>query len=463
MDAVDTVPLHEGGFSGATDPDPGRSLPFDRGTAPGATGVGERGSTVLSAREQLDILREGVVEIIKEEELEAKLERSVHEGRPLKVKQGFDPSAPDLHIGHAIGLRKLRQFQDLGHSVIVIIGDYTGMIGDPTDRSETRPKLTHEQVKANAKSYAEQLYKIVDPAKTKVVMNGDWFSKMSFADVMDLAGRYTVARILERDDFANRFQNQKPISIHELFYPLMQGYDSVAIRADVELGATEQKFNCLVGRELQKSHGIEQQVVMLLPVLEGTDGVRRMSKSIGNYIGIDESPKEIYGKTMSIPDTMIVRYFELATEIRREELADIRRELESPGVNPRDTKRKLARAIVSLYHGPEAAGSAEQEFDRIFAKGGLPDEIPEPHVVVKGNPGEEGGVWIVALLTGAGLTKSNGDARRLIKQGGIRLDGSVVTDVDSQVALDRPHLLQVGKRRFVRILPERVTCDRGGD
>ncbi len=422
-----------------------------------------RGSTVLSAKKQLDILREGVVEIIKEEELEAKLERSVREGRPLRVKQGFDPSAPDLHLGHAIGLRKLRQFQDLGHSVIVIIGDYTGMIGDPTDRSETRPKLTHAEVKANARSYAEQLYKIVDPAKTEVVMNGDWFSKMSFRDVMDLAGRYTVARILERDDFTTRFQNQQPISIHELFYPLMQGYDSVAIKADVELGATEQKFNCLVGRDLQRAYGVDQQVVMLLPVLEGTDGVRRMSKSIGNYIGIDESPKEMYGKTMSIPDTMIMRYFELATEMRPEELAVVRRELESPGVNPRDIKRKLSRAIVSLYHSPEAAVSAEQEFDRIFAKGGLPDEVPEPHVVLKGKPGEEEGAWIVALLTGAGLTKSNGDARRLIKQGGIRLDGSVVTDVDFVVALDRPHLLQVGKRRFVRIRPERVTYDGGGD
>ncbi len=416
---------------------------------------------MLSAKKQLDILREGVVEIIKEEELEAKLERSVREGRPLRVKQGFDPSAPDLHLGHAIGLRKLRQFQDLGHSVIVIIGDYTGMIGDPTDRAETRPKLTHAEVQANARSYAEQLYKIVDPAKTQVVMNGDWFSKMSFSDVMDLAGRYTVARILERDDFTTRFQNQQPISIHELFYPLMQGYDSVAIKADVELGATEQKFNCLVGRDLQRAYGVDQQVVMLLPVLEGTDGVRRMSKSIGNYIGIDESPKEMYGKTMSIPDTMIMRYFELATEIRSDELAVVRRELESPGVNPRDTKRKLARAIVSLYHGDDAAVPAEEEFDRIFAKGGLPDEIPEPDVVLKGRPGEEGGAWIVALLTGAGLTKSNGEARRLIKQGGIRLDGVAVTDVDSKVSLDRPHLLQVGKRRFVRIRPDRVTY--GGD
>ncbi len=414
---------------------------------------------MLSAREQLDILREGVVEIIKEEELEAKLERSVREGRPLKIKQGFDPSAPDLHLGHAIGLRKLRQFQDLGHTVIVIIGDYTGMIGDPTDRSETRPKLTHDEVQANARTYTKQLHKILDPLKTEVVMNGDWFSKMSFAEVMDLAGRYTVARILERDDFTNRFQNQQPISIHELFYPLMQGYDSVAIKADVELGATEQKFNCLVGRELQKAYGVEQQVVMLLPVLEGTDGVRRMSKSIGNYIGIDESPKEMYGKTMSIPDTMIIRYFELATVVGSEEVAAVRRELEGSEANPRDTKRKLARAIVSLYHGPEAAVSAEQEFDRIFAKGGLPDEIPEPHVVLKGRPDERGGVWIVALLTGAGLTKSNGDARRLIKQGGIKLDGSPVTNVDSEVPLDEPHLLQVGKRRFAKILPERVTYD----
>ena len=268
-----------------------------------------------SAKEQLAALMEGAVEVIKEEELLQKLERAERESKQLIIKQGFDPSAPDLHLGHAIGLRKLRQFQDLGHKVIVIIGNYTGMVGDPTDRSKTRPRLTHEQVLANAESYKQQVFKIVDPdpSRLEIVLNGSWFSQMSFGDVMELAGKYTVARILERDDFSRRFKNEEPISIHELFYPLMQGYDSVMIKSDVELGATEQKFNCLVGRELMKAHGLEPQVVMLLPVLEGTDGVRRMSKSTGNYIGISESPKEIYGKTMSIPDSMIMRYFELAT------------------------------------------------------------------------------------------------------------------------------------------------------
>jgi tyrosyl-tRNA synthetase len=410
---------------------------------------------VLTAKQQIDILKDGVVETIKEEELEAKLERAIHAGRPLRVKQGFDPSAPDLHLGHAIGLRKLRQFQELGHTVVVIIGDYTGMIGDPSERAETRPRLSLDEVRSNAKTYQEQLFKVVDPERTEVLMNGDWFSKMSFADVMDLAGRYTIARILERDDFTTRFQNQLPISIHELFYPLMQGYDSVAVKSDVELGATEQKFNCLVGRELQKAYGIEPQVVMLLPVLEGIDGVKRMSKSIGNYIGISEPAKEIYGKTMSIPDTMIARYFELAVGLKGQDLADVRSRLGAEGVNPRDIKRELARAIVALYHDDESAATAEQEFDRIFSKGGLPDEIPEPELSIAGQS-DRGAVWIVALLKAAGLAKSNGDARRLILQGGIKLDGAVVSDVNCSVSVDEPVLLQAGKRRFIRVVPDKV-------
>jgi len=412
---------------------------------------------VPSAREQLDALMDGVVEVIKEEELLDKLERASSEGRQLVIKQGFDPSAPDLHLGHAIGLRKLRQFQDFGHKVVVIIGDYTGMVGDPTERAETRPRLTHEQVVANAESYKQQVFKIVDPdpSHLEIVMNGDWFSRMSFGDVMELAGKYTVARILERDDFSERFKNEQPISIHELFYPLMQGYDSVMIRSDVELGATEQKFNCLVGRHLMKAHDLEPQCVMLLPVLEGTDGVKRMSKSTGNYIGISESPKEIYGKTMSIPDTMIMRYFELATTSSPTELESFRRTLADPDTNPRDLKRRLASVIVTMYHGPDAAESAQEEFDRIFAKGGLPDEIPEPELTLEGQS-DRGAVWLVALLVAAGLARSNGAARRLIQQGGIRVDGNVVSDVDSVLAVYDPHLLQAGKRRFVRIVPENL-------
>jgi tyrosyl-tRNA synthetase len=417
---------------------------------------------VATPKEQFEILTEGTVEVIKEEELEEKLVRAEREGRPLVVKQGFDPSAPDLHLGHAIGLRKLRQFQDLGHKVVVIIGDYTGMVGDPSERSETRPRLTHEEVMANARTYQIQLSKIVDPdpAKLEVVMNGGWFSEMTFADVMNLAGKYTVARILERDDFTNRWQNELPISIHELFYPLMQGYDSVEIKADVELGATEQKFNCLVAREIQKAYGVAPEVVMLLPVLEGTDGVKRMSKSTGNYIGIDEPPREIYGKTMSIPDEMIARYFELAAWLPESEVVAIRKELAAPETNPRDVKRRLARALVSLYHDDDAAATAEEEFDRIFAKGGLPDEIPEPALTI-GGQADIASVWIVALVKSAGLASSNGEARRLIKQGGVRIDGEVVRDADATVSLDEPRLLQAGKRRFVRVLPDNVTLGEG--
>jgi len=410
---------------------------------------------VLDPREQLERLREGVVEIIKEDELLGKLERSLRDGKPLRVKQGFDPSAPDLHLGHAVGLRKLRQFQDLGHTAVVIIGDYTGMVGDPSERAETRPRLTYEEVLRNAQTYQAQLHKIVDPARTEVVMNGDWFRTMSFADVMDLAGKYTVARILERDDFTQRFGAQQPISIHELFYPLMQGYDSVAIRADVELGATEQKFNCLVAREIQKAYGVEPEVVMLMPVLEGTDGVRRMSKSTGNYIGLSESPREMYGKTMSIPDAVIGRYYELAAVLSPETLAGVKESLQDPDVNPRDLKRQLARRLVTLYHGVAAADSAEAEFDRVFAKGGLPDEVPEPVVVLKGQS-DLSRAWIVAVVVGAGLAGSGGEARRLIAQGGIRVDGEAVRDPDAVVDLSAPRLLQAGKRRFVRLVPGRV-------
>lgn len=427
---------------------------------------GGRGPEVIVARggmaptEQLERLSEGVLEIIKEDELLAKLVRAQEDGRPLIVKQGFDPSAPDLHLGHAVGLRKLRQFQDLGHKVVVVIGDYTGMIGDPSERSETRPRLTHEEVLENARSYQEQLGKIVDtdPSRLDVVMNGQWFREMSFADVMDLAGRYTVARVLERDDFAKRFQGQQPISIHELFYPLMQAYDSVQIRADVELGATDQRFNCLVGRELQKAFGQEPQIVVLLPVLEGTDGLKRMSKSTGNYIGLAESPREMYGKTMSIPDEMIVRYFELATTVPRDEVDAVRDALGRDGVNPRDLKRRLARTVVRMYHGEDEASGAEEEFDRIFARKGLPDEIAEPSITLRGQASLES-IWIVALVVGAGLAATNGEARRLILQGGIRLDGDVVKGVESTVSIDRPRLLQAGKRRFVRVVPANVRLE----
>ncbi|HFB68539.1 MAG TPA: tyrosine--tRNA ligase, partial [Calditrichae bacterium] len=300
-------------------------------------------------KEQLEIISRGTVDLLPMDELKMKLERSIKTGKPLRIKQGFDPTAPDIHLGHTVGLRKLKQFQDLGHQVVIIIGDYTGMVGDPSEKNSTRPRLTHEQVMENAKTYEKQFFKILDREKTEVRYNGEWFSRMTFAEVMDLASKFTVARMLERDDFAKRFANNQPISIHELFYPLMQGYDSVMVRADVEIGATEQKFNLVTGRDIQREYGQEPQVVLTLPVLVGIDGVNRMSKSLGNYIGIDEPPEEMYGKTMRIPDELIYQYFELVTDVSLQELQEIKQQLESGSVNPRDLKKRLAFTIVRMY------------------------------------------------------------------------------------------------------------------
>ena len=292
--------------------------------------------------EQMDLIKRGIVELLPEDEMVKKIERSIKEDKPLVIKQGFDPTAPDIHLGHTVGIRKLKHFQDLGHQVVVIIGDYTAMVGDPSEKNTTRPRLTHEQVMEHAKTYQEQFFKILDPEKTIVRFNGEWFSKMTFAQIMELASKFTVARMLERDDFAKRYANQQPISIHEFFYPLMQGYDSVMIHADVEIGATEQKFNLVIGRDIQREYGQEPQVILTLPVLEGLDGKQRMSKSIGNYIGIDEDPKEMYGKTMSIPDELIYRYFELVTDVDQATLNEIKAKLANPKTNPRDIKMKLA-------------------------------------------------------------------------------------------------------------------------
>jgi tyrosyl-tRNA synthetase len=402
----------------------------------------------LSVSEQLNIIKKGTEEIIPEEEMLTKLERAVRENRPLRVKQGFDPTAPDVHLGHTIGLRKLRQFQELGHQVILIVGDYTGMVGDPSGLSETRPQLSHKEVMRNAKTYQEQFFKVVDTEKTEVRFNGEWFKKMHFMDVMRLASKVTVARLLERDDFAKRYASGLPISLHELYYPVMQGYDSVAITADVEIGATEQKFNLLMGRQLQKIHGQEPQIAITLPVLEGIDGVQRMSKSLGNYVGVSEKPAEIFGKIMSIPDTLVIRYFELLTPVSPSEIEEKSRALASGSVNPRDLKSELAETIVSIYHGKALAVGAREEFDRVFRDKGVPDDVPSFEIKAPG-----GKLWIVNLLRETKLVASGGEGRRLVRQGAVEIDGVPITDEEAEIGLGegKEILIRVGKRRFARV------------
>jgi tyrosyl-tRNA synthetase len=397
--------------------------------------------------QQLEIISRGTVDLLPLDELNQKLENSIKSGKPLIIKQGFDPTAPDIHLGHTVGLRKLKQFQDLGHKVVVIIGDYTGMVGDPSEKSSTRPRLTYEEVRENAKTYEKQFFKILDPQKTEMVYNGQWFSKMTFAEIMELASKFTVARMLERDDFATRYSEKHPISIHEFFYPLMQGYDSVMIKADVEIGATEQKFNLVIGRQIQKEYGQPTQVVLTLPVLVGIDGVQRMSKSLGNYIGIDEAPEEMYGKSMRIPDEQIYPYFELVTDIGMDELKKIKSQLEGKTVNPRDLKRYLARTIVRMYHDEKAATEAENHFDQIHIKKEIPDEIPEYRV--QGNKER-----LLTIITDSGLAASNGEARRLIRQNAVSLDGETINDEIYELSIDKPVVLKVGKRKFLRLITE---------
>ena len=404
---------------------------------------------VLDLKKQMEIIRRGAVEILPENELVDKLKRSIETNKPLTVKLGMDPTAPDIHLGHTVVLQKLRQFQDLGHNAILILGDYTARIGDPTGKTETRKQLTEKEVLANASTYERQIFKILDPGRTKVVFNSEWLSPLTFADVIELAARYTVARMLERDDFARRFKENLPIGIHEFFYPLMQGYDSVALRADVELGGTDQKFNLLMGRTLQKEYGQEPQVALMMPILEGLDGVHKMSKSLGNYIGIDEPPREMYGKTMSIADDLMLRYFELVTAVPLEELHEIEAGIKSGSTHPRDVKMRLAREIVSQYHGQEEAFSAEEEFKRIFQQRELPDEIPT--LQLDAELLENGRVWLPKLLVSSGMAGSTSEARRLIQQGGVKLDGEKTGDPNLQIEPVSGMLIQVGKRKFIRI------------
>ncbi len=411
---------------------------------------------------QMAVIRKGTEEIISEQELRAKIKRSLETGRPLRVKQGFDPTAPDIHLGHAVGLRKLRDFQRLGHTVVLIVGDYTAMIGDPSGRSKTRPRLTRKDVEANARTYLEQFSRIVDPKKAEIRRNGEWFSRFSFMDTLNLTSHSTVARILERDDFEKRFKARKPISVHELIYPLMQAYDSVAISADVELGGTEQKFNLLLGRQMQEHHGKEAQIAVTVPILEGISGNERMSKSLGNYVGIAEDPNEMYGKMMSIPDDLIMRYYTLGTEITEERLEEIETSLKEGRENPKNIKAALAGEIVRMYHGAASAKEAAEEFERRFGrKRGTLDlkAVARREVIIKG-----GKVWIVDLLRNVELVKSGGEARRKIKAGAVRIDGEKVTDPDFEMPLagTKEVLIKLG-RQFVKVrIRKRPAKPKGG-
>ena len=399
-----------------------------------------------SLNEQMDIIKRGAVEIIPEEELVKKIEKSIKTSKPLNIKLGCDPSRPDLHIGHSVVIRKLAQFQELGHQAILIIGDFTGMIGDPSGRNATRPALSLEQTRINGESYFEQASKILHREKTKIVYNSDWLGKMSFEDVIKLASKYTVARMIERDDFTKRFKSGEPISIHEFLYPLAQAMDSVAIESDVELGGTDQKFNLLVGRDIQREFEIEPQVILTMPLLVGTDGVEKMSKSYDNYIGISDEPSQIFGRTLSIPDNLIYSYFELATNVSNQKLVEVKDQLENGSTNPRDLKRELARTLVSMYHNQESAEIAQTEFDNIFINKGLPDEIEEFNV---GNNKE---INILDLIVLVNFAPSKGEARRLVTQGGVSIDGEKVSDLQSQIKIKSGMILKVGKRKFIKLI-----------
>lgn len=399
---------------------------------------------MITPHEQLHAIQSGTADIVPAEALLTKLES----GRVLRIKLGVDPTAPDLHLGHAVPLRKLRQFQDLGHQVVLIIGDFTALIGDPSGRSSTRPALTREQIDENASTYIEQAYRILDPARTEMRRNSEWLGELDFEGVLRLTSRFTVARILERDDFQKRYREGIGISLHELLYPMAQAYDSVAIQADVELGGTDQLFNLLAGRELMEKMGMEPQVCLTLPLLEGTDGVQKMSKSYGNYVGLTDEPAQMFGKMMSIPDELMVKYYRLCTGLGVDEVDGIEAGLSDGTLHPNVTKRRLAREIVALYHGEQEAAGAEEAFDRVFKAHELPDDIPEVQVPL------EASVHLPALLSLAGLVQSNGEGRRMIDQGGVKIDGEPVAattyDLDRDAIEGR--VIQVGKRRFARIV-----------
>ena len=398
----------------------------------------------LPVDEQLTLIRRGAEEIIPEDILKKKLEKSKETDTPLIIKLGCDPSRPDLHIGHGVVLRKLRHFQDLGHQAILVIGDFTAMIGDPSGRNKTRPQLTLEDARSNAESYVEQSKVILDIDKLKIMYNSDWLNNMNFNDVVKLASSYTVARMLERDDFTKRFQSETPILLHEFLYPLAQGQDSVELDADVELGGTDQKFNLLVGRDLQKANGQNPQCIITLPLLEGTDGIDKMSKSYGNDIGLHDKPEDMYGKTLSISDDMIVKWFTLAADADETVVKSAESRLADSSVNPMEVKRELARAVVELYYDAETASQAEHHFNTIVVGKGTPDDIPEFSL------NEED--LIVNVIFDAGILQSKGEARRMIKQGAVKLDGGYITDIQATITPSGEQILKVGKRRFLKVI-----------
>ncbi|BCB96769.1 tyrosine--tRNA ligase [Dissulfurispira thermophila] len=400
---------------------------------------------MLSPERQFEIIKRGTVEIILEKELLHKLEKSVKEKRPLKIKAGFDPTAPDIHLGHTVLLEKMRQFQELGHEIIFLIGDFTGMIGDPTGRSETRKPLTKEEVLKNAETYKEQVFKILDPQKTKIVFNSEWFEKMSAMEVVRLGAMKTVARMLEREDFKNRFQNKQEITILEFYYPLFQAYDSVHLKADIEIGGTDQKFNLLMGRELQEHYGQKPQSLVIMPLLEGLDGIKKMSKSLGNYIGISEPPNDMYGKLMSISDELMIKYYELLSHISIEEFNALKNDLKSGIVHPKKAKENLATEIVERYWGKDAALHAKEEFNRIFKEKGIPDEISTFELTWE----EE--MWLPKIMKLSGITPSTGEAIRLIKQGAVSIDNQKVTDPQKTLKKG-DYLIKAGKRKFAKII-----------
>jgi tyrosyl-tRNA synthetase len=401
---------------------------------------------MLTPEKQLEIIKRGAVEVIVETEFLKKLEKSYSENRPLRIKAGFDPTAPDIHLGHTVLLEKMRQFQELGHEVVFLIGDFTGMIGDPTGRSETRKPLTTEEVLKNAETYKKQVFRILDPEKTQVRFNSEWLSKMNVMDMVRLGTMQTVARMLEREDFKKRFENQQDITILEFYYPLFQAYDSVYLRSDVELGGTDQKFNILMGRTLQRKMGVEEQTVVLMPLLEGLDGVNKMSKSLGNYIGIGEPPKEMYGKIMSTTDDLMIRYYELLSHISLEEFRALKEGLGKGDVHPKRAKEDLAVEIVGRYWGKEEALKVKEEFEHIFKQKGLPDEVPVMEIT-----GEDGGTWVPKIMKLSGLTASTGEAIRLIKQGGVAIDDQKQHDADAKLPKGT-YLFKAGKRRFCKVV-----------
>jgi tyrosyl-tRNA synthetase len=404
---------------------------------------------MLSAKEQLAIIKRGSVEIIVEDDLLKKLEKSVASNKPLRIKAGFDPTAPDIHLGHTVLLNKMRQFQDLGHEVIFLIGDFTGMIGDPTGKSETRKHLTKEEVAENAKTYQAQIYKVLDKEKTTIAFNSTWMSKLGADEVIQLAARYTVARMLEREDFKKRYQAELPISIHEFLYPLIQGYDSVMLKADVELGGTDQKFNLLVGRELQKEYGQAPQSLVLMPLLEGLDGVNKMSKSLGNYIGINEPAGEIFGKVMSVSDVLMLRYYELVSAVPLNELATIKSNIQSGALHPMEAKKRLAVEMVNRFCSAGEGLQAREAFENVFSKKSLPDAIA---VIELAWDAEK--MKLAKIIALAGVAKSNSEARRLIQQGAVEVNEQPIKDIDAELA-SGAYVLRVGKKRFVKVAPKK--------